>query len=211
MSEKMEVQTIPYYLVINKCSGMALDVVDDMARVFFPMGTALQCWCFEDRGGGYVTIMNRGTHQVLDVDMAAADNGSAIHMWNSVRADNQLWVLEPAGKDTYRIRSKHSGRYLDIVDQSLDARAQLHIWDKTTSETQLWMIKQVMEGGPNAEFHDPDQDKKSDDVKKETVSKPRRVRADGKAAVPANRSRKKQETPAVETAERSAPDAPAEA
>lgn len=145
MEEKNGIQTIPYYLIVNKCSGMALDVMDNCARVFFPMGTALQSWCFEDLGGGNVTIMNLGTHQVLDVEMAGCENGSPVHMWNSVKATNQMWILEPAaGENVYRIRSSHSGKYLDLIDQSLEARAQLHIWDKSSSETQLWIIRPIL-------------------------------------------------------------------
>lgn len=145
MAEKIGVKTIPYYMIISKCSGMALDVMENSARTFYTLNTPLQHWSFEDRGNGYLSIINRGTHQVLDVNMAGVENGTAVHLWQDVNAANQLWVLEPAGKDTYRIRAKHSGRYLDICGQSLSADARLNIWEPTTSDTQLWIIQEVIE------------------------------------------------------------------
>ena len=145
MAERNEIKTIPYYMIISKCSGMSLDVMEGSARMFYPLNTPLQHWSFEDRGNGCVTIINRGTHQVLDVDMAGVDNGTPVHMWQDINASNQLWMLEPAGENTYRIRAKHSRRYLDIREQSLNAGSQLNIWDATSSDTQLWIIREVIE------------------------------------------------------------------
>lgn len=145
MAERNEIKTIPYYMIISKCSGMSLDVMEGSARMFYPLNTPLQHWSFEDRGNGCVTIINRGTHQVLDVDMAGVDNGTPVHMWQDINASNQLWLLEPAGENTYRIRAKHSRRYLDITEQSLNAGAHLNIWDATSSDTQLWIIREVIE------------------------------------------------------------------
>lgn len=145
MAEKIGIRTIPYYMIISKCSGMALDVMEESARMFYTLDTPLQHWSFEDRGNGCVSIINRGTHQVLDVDMAGVDNGTAVHMWQDINAANQLWILEPAGKDTYRIKAKHSKRYLDICGQSLASGAHLNIWEGTSSDTQLWIIREVAE------------------------------------------------------------------
>ncbi len=145
MAERNEIKTIPYYMIISKCSGMSLDIMEGSARMFYPLNTPLQHWSFEDRGNGCVTIINRGTHQVLDVDMAGVDNGTPVHMWQDINASNQLWMLEPVGENTYRIRAKHSRRYLDITEQSLNAGAHLNIWDATSSDTQLWIIREVIE------------------------------------------------------------------
>lgn len=143
MQEKLPIEPIPYYMIISKFSGKVLDAVDQNVRLFFAFNTPTQQWCFEHRGNGYFSIVNRSTHEVLDVHMAGVDNGTLVHTWTNVNADNQLWQLEPLGNDFFRIRSKSSGRYLDIVNGSPLTQAGLHIWDACKNDTQLWLIKRV--------------------------------------------------------------------
>lgn len=193
MQEKLPIEPIPYYMIISKFSGKVLDAVDQNVRLFFAFNTPTQQWCFEHRGNGYFSIVNRSTHEVLDVHMAGVDNGTLVHTWTNVNADNQLWQLEPLGNDFFRIRSKSSGRYLDIVNGSPLTQAELHIWDACKNDTQLWLIKRVYDE-PLIEITDTTQPQPQPE---EQTPRRRRRRASQESSEPQPAAKKRAKTTAA--------------
>jgi ricin-type beta-trefoil lectin protein len=123
-------QTTSSVVIVNKNSGLALDVPDGSADDHvviqqFPVNKgANQAWIITKVGNAY-TIMSQASRKCLDVPNASTANGVQVQQFGCHGGLNQQWTFSSAGSGYYYIRNINSGLYLDIRASSRAAHAQL--------------------------------------------------------------------------------------
>lgn len=137
---------IPTYHLINRYSGLALDVYQaslvnggDVIQWAYS-GSDNQNWYVLDVGDGYANLMNAGSGLLLDVYGASSADGADAVQWESNGGYNQQWELEDLGTGYYRIISRLSGKALDVYQWATSNGGDVVQWTAGTGENQQWAI-----------------------------------------------------------------------
>ena len=111
----------PYYYIYNKRSSKALNLQGDGAGVLDTLelysvrsadddatyGDFL--WYFVDEGNGNVSIRNKKTNKVIDVDNGSSANGTTVKTYQYNGSVAQVWSLYQASQNDYPTKKKESG------------------------------------------------------------------------------------------------------
>jgi hypothetical protein len=140
--------TGPYYKLINRKSGKALDVYQtdlvDGANVvqWADNGGANQQWHLTDIGGGYRTLLNRNSGRALSIwQTSTADAANAVQ-WVENNGNDQAWQLVAAGA-YYKLIDRHAGKALTVTQGSTADGAQVIQWPDQNLLEQQWSLVQV--------------------------------------------------------------------
>jgi hypothetical protein len=138
----------PYYKLINRKSGKALDVYQndlvDGANViqWADNGGANQQWHVTDLGDGYRTLLNRNSGRALSIwQTSTADSASAVQ-WVQNNGNDQSWQLVAAGS-YYKLIDRHAGKALTVTQGSTADGAQVIQWPDQNLLEQQWSLVQV--------------------------------------------------------------------
>jgi hypothetical protein len=138
----------PYYKLINRRSGKALDVyqanLQDGAQIvqWADNGGANQRWHVTDVGGGNRTLFNQNSGRTLSIWQASTADGANAVQWVENNGGDQQWQLVQAGSYV-KIRARHSGKLLSVLGGSTADGAQVVQWADTGSLDQQWQLVQV--------------------------------------------------------------------
>ena len=103
----------PYYQIINRLTGYALDVCGGKAengtnvQQYEPNGTDAQMWTFKKCSDGsyiIVSLLGHGAY-ALDIEGGSTDNGANLQIYN-----RYTWKNNPAQKFTLRAADKQTAR-----------------------------------------------------------------------------------------------------
>lgn len=136
------------YKILNKASGMALDVTDvsiadgALIQQWEYAGGNNQRWTISDAGSGYVNILNTASGKALDVINGSTTDGAGVQQWalTGTGGDNQQWKLEAVGSGYYKLVNKHSGKVLDIPGASTRNGTKIQQWSYTGADNQLFFF-----------------------------------------------------------------------
>ncbi|MBP2326650.1 hypothetical protein JOF56_007035 [Kibdelosporangium banguiense] len=138
----------PYYKLINRRSGKALDVyqanLQDGAQVvqWADNGGHNQQWHVTDIGGGYRTLFNRNSGRTLSIWATGTADGADAVQWVENNGGDQQWQLVPVGS-YYKIVNRHAGKVLAVWQASTADGARVVQWTDTGALDQQWQLVQV--------------------------------------------------------------------
>lgn len=138
----------PYYKLINRKSGKALDVngqeLKDGGTViqYADNGGANQLWHLADAGNGYKTLINKNSGRALSIWQTATTDGANAVQWVENGKDDQKWQLVQVGS-YYKIVNLNSGKLLCVLGSSTQDGAQVVQWSDTGTLDQQWELVQV--------------------------------------------------------------------
>lgn len=114
----------PYYYIINRNNGLALNIPGDSNITASSTGTEMWTqingtneansdflWYLKDAGNGYVWICNKKTNRILDIYNATDANGTKVIIYDNNGGDGQKWKLNALRVHTnaYGQRPLYSG------------------------------------------------------------------------------------------------------
>lgn len=140
----------PYFMIINKHSGMALDLSNGNTSD----GTILQQWTTDTTTGNQrwaVLPTENANHFKLiswvsgKCESVAGDSTSPhalINEWEYVGGDaGQQFDLVDAGNGWFNIRNVNSGLMLDVINASTSNGAQIQQYTADGNDAQLWRLQ----------------------------------------------------------------------
>ncbi|MBX7267656.1 RICIN domain-containing protein [Micromonospora sp. Llam7] len=146
------VDTSAWYVLVNRQSGKALDVVgsatNDGARInqWTRHDGANQQWQFVDSGGGYYRLKSRHSGKVLDVHEWSTADGGAIVQWSDHNGTNQQFRLADSDGGHVRLVSRHSGKVVEVQGASTADGANIVQYFDWNGANQQWQLVRV-DGG----------------------------------------------------------------
>lgn len=136
------------YKIINRNSGMALDVVGagtgngTLVDQWPYGGNSNQKWTVTGLGSGQFEIVGVGSGKSLDVSGAKSANGTAIDVYAYSGNSNQKWILT-ATTNGYFIISPvlATGSCVDVPGNSTSQGTDLDLWNINNGNNQQWIFQ----------------------------------------------------------------------
>ena len=134
-----------YYEIINKNSGLALDVAGGLGKIrtnvqlYQNLDENNKKWLIRSCGNGYFNVISKCNGLYLDLEDAKTDNGANVQMyigWGINGAECQQWRFIPWGKSIGQ--TIEEGEYY-IVPQTDDSKALSVPESETENEIYLEM------------------------------------------------------------------------
>jgi pectate lyase len=149
------VETGTWYKLVNRHSGLALDILDMSTRPgaeliqWHDTGTHNQQFRFIDTGDGHYRIQARHSNLVLETFEWSTDHGATIAQWTDLNGTNQQWRIQQ--NDGYAtFINRHSAKALDLWEWSTEPGARISQYDPTGATNQQWQLIEADQGGdPN--------------------------------------------------------------
>jgi hypothetical protein len=138
----------PYYKLLNRASGKALDVYQanlvDGANVdqWTDNGGTNQQWHVTDIGGGHRTLLNRNSGRVLSIWQASTADAANAVQWVQNNGGDQAWQLVAAGS-YYKLIDQQAGKALTVAQGSSADGAQVIQWPDQNLPEQQWSLVQT--------------------------------------------------------------------
>jgi hypothetical protein len=136
------------YKIINRNSGLALDVVgastaNGAAVDQWPYGgNSNQRWTVTSLGGGQYEIIGLGSGKSLDVSGAGTANGTGIDIYSYSGNSNQRWTFTATSNGYYRISPVSAqGSSLDVTGNSTAQGASVELWSSNGGNNQQWILQ----------------------------------------------------------------------
>ena len=135
------------YKIINRNSGLALDVADNgtanganVDQATYTAGNN-QRWTVTNLGGGQYSIIGVGSGKSLDVTGGSTANGANIAIWTYSGSTNQIWTFAATSGGYFTITSVRSGKVLDVVGRSTASGANVDQWTSNGGTNQQWILQ----------------------------------------------------------------------
>ncbi|TYP79870.1 RICIN domain-containing protein [Paenibacillus methanolicus] len=138
-------QAESFYLLINRNSGMALDVDSDSLAEgagiiqWHQHGEANQCWMFVPAGGDAYKLVNRRSGLLLGVDRGSAEGGAGLVQEADGGRASQRWRIMKSGS-YYKLVNAGSGLLADVNGGDKTPCARIIQWKDTMGANQQWDI-----------------------------------------------------------------------
>ncbi|WP_317621361.1 RICIN domain-containing protein [Streptomyces sp. CBMA123] len=153
--------TKPWYMLVNRNSGEALDGLNYATNDGAPAvqwarhdGTNQQ-WRFIDAGDGNYRLQNRNSGKVLDDYGWSKTAGSTMVQWHDLNGANQQFHLEKSSDGYVRLINRHSGMAVEVQDGSkADGGRIAQYWD-WGGANQQWQLVPVGSAGGTGTAGDP--------------------------------------------------------
>jgi len=152
-SETLQTLANGTFLLVNRKSGMALDVASaataNGSNVLQWGGTGgtNQRWTLTQLADGYYSIIGVQSGRALDVYQSGTADGDNVDIWDYSGDNNQQWQFIAIGNGYYRIVNRNSGKDLDVAGQSESPGANVDQWTYTGGENQQWgLLKPTFSG-----------------------------------------------------------------
>jgi arabinan endo-1,5-alpha-L-arabinosidase len=109
-----------YFTVVNRSSGAAMDnptcgYEGADIRLSAPSASTCQQWRPEDRGGGYVSLLNRQSNKVAEVAACVNADGARVALWGWLNNDCQMFRSVATDNGWSRIENRLAGRVLEAA------------------------------------------------------------------------------------------------
>ncbi|GEA89698.1 pectate lyase [Cellulomonas cellasea] len=146
------VDTSAWYVLVNRQSGKALDVLssskDDGAQIiqYTRADAANQQFQFVSSGSGYYRLKSRSSGKVLDVWEWSTAAGAQIRQYTDANGDNQQFRLADSEGGRVRLVSKLSGKVVEVKDRSTANGALVVQGDDGNQYNQQWQLVKVGSG-----------------------------------------------------------------
>ena len=138
------------YRIINRNSGLALDVQDGNAsnganvQQWTPNGTLAQTWYVSFNSDDSTFVLTSAlNNKAIDVDGWSQSNGGNCIMWDNNNTANQRWYITFIDGGYTFLINKHSNKALDVSDVSFNSGANVHQWDYVAGLNQQWKFEIV--------------------------------------------------------------------
>jgi hypothetical protein len=110
-----------YFSVVNRASGARLDnptcgYEGADITLSVPSPSACQQWRFDDRGGGYPSILNRYSNKVAEIAACVNTDGARVAQWGWLDNDCQKFRAVPTDNGWSRVENRLAGRVLEGRD-----------------------------------------------------------------------------------------------
>ncbi len=92
----------------------------------------------------YYTIANANGKVIEAVE--GMENGGAIQLATSTKAENQQWMFLRMGEGVYRIQNRGTGKMMDLMMNGTVDGTWLHQWEDVNGSSQLWIVEAVNDG-----------------------------------------------------------------
>lgn len=138
--------TYPYYKIINRNSGMALDIPNHSTNDGTQLdqwtysGADNQLWKILNAGDGYFKMISKENGKAIDVLGNSTANGAAIIQWPFNEGNNQQWSIQDAGGGFFKIINRNSGQAMDVTSSSTTNGSPILQWPYGSSSNQQWEI-----------------------------------------------------------------------
>jgi Ricin-type beta-trefoil lectin domain-like/PQQ-like domain len=136
------------YKIINRNSGLAVDVVDSSTTNGTPVqqftynSGANQQWAVTGLGGGEYKIIGVQSGKTLDVVGGGTANGTLIDIWPYGGGANQQWSFTATSGGYYRLTPANAtGSALDVQHSATTNGALLEIWGYSGGNSQQWILQ----------------------------------------------------------------------
>lgn len=143
------VSTGTVYKVVNRNSGLVLDVQDDSTsnganvQQWGYYGASNQQWTVVAVGGGKYKIQNVNSGLVLDVADDSTSHGGNVQQWGYYGARNQQWKLVHVGHGYYKIKNVNSRLVLDVAGSSTSNGGNVDQDGYSHGSNQQWSLVPV--------------------------------------------------------------------
>ncbi|MBC8062126.1 MAG: glycoside hydrolase family 127 protein [Clostridiaceae bacterium] len=139
----------PYFMMINKNSGKALDLIaGDTSN-----GARINQWTYDYNGGnqrwsilpvenGHFKIISYVNGKAMCIADASLNDGAQLHNWDytGVGTDQQ-WDFIEAGNGWYKIKNVYSGKILEVLNAATTNDAKVQQGADNGSASQLWRLQ----------------------------------------------------------------------
>jgi hypothetical protein len=136
------------YKIINRNSGMALDVVgagtgNATAVDQWPYGGGSnQRWTVTSVGSGQYEVVGVGSGKSLDVSGGGTANGTKIDIYAYSGNSNQRWTFKATTNGYYEISPVNaSGSSLDVTGNSTTEGTGIELWTTNAGNNQQWILQ----------------------------------------------------------------------
>ncbi|PRX96746.1 family 43 glycosylhydrolase [Allonocardiopsis opalescens] len=142
-----------YYVLVNRHSGLALDVYDlateDGARIaqWTRNDGAWQQWQFVESGDGWYRLRSRHSGRVLDVAGSSTADGAGIVQWSDQNRASQQFRLADSGDGYVRLINRNSGKAVDVYEFSTANGGQVVQWPDLNGANQQWELVELDAAG----------------------------------------------------------------
>ncbi|SFD99686.1 Ricin-type beta-trefoil lectin domain-like [Chitinophaga sp. CF118] len=135
------------YKIINRNSGMALDVKGELTangssvQQWNYTGGNNQRWTLTSLGGDHYKIIGVQSGKSLDVAGQSLIDGGKIQLYDYSGGANQQWVITPTANGYYFIQGVQSGKVVNVPRQSTEAGTLIEQWTNDGGNNQQWSIQ----------------------------------------------------------------------
>ncbi|MBB2922811.1 pectate lyase [Cellulomonas cellasea] len=151
-AQAASVDTSAWYVLVNRQSGKALDVLNwstaDGGQLiqYTRAGGANQQFQFVSSGDGWYRVKSRHSGKVLDVWEWSTADGAEIRQWTDTGGDNQQFRLSDSEGGRVRLVSKLSTKVVQVKDRSTADAALIVQGTNTNAYNQQWELVKVGSG-----------------------------------------------------------------
>jgi pectate lyase len=146
------VDTSAWYVLVNRQSGKALDVLNwstaDGAQLiqYTRADGANQQFQFVDSGSGYYRLRSKHSGKVLDIWEWSTADGAEVRQFTDLGGDNQQFKLSDSEGGRVRLVSKLSNKVVQVKDRALTDAALIVQGTNTNAYNQQWELVKVAAG-----------------------------------------------------------------
>ncbi|MFS0701053.1 pectate lyase [Cellulomonas sp. 179-A 4D5 NHS] len=151
-AQAASVDTSAWYVLLNRQSGKALDVLSwstaDGGQLiqYARADGANQQFQFVSSGDGWYRVKSRHSGKVLDVWEWSTADGAEIRQWTDTGGDNQQFKLSDSEGGRVRLVSKLSNKVVQVKDRSTADAALIVQGTNTNAYNQQWELVKVGSG-----------------------------------------------------------------
>lgn len=135
------------YKIINRNSGMALDVVAQLTangsaiQQWGYNGGSNQRWVLTSLGGDHYKITGVQSGRSLHVAGDDITDGARIQLYDYTGSTSEQWIISPATGGYYFIQGVQSGKVINVPRQSTEAGTLIEQWTNDGGANQQWLIQ----------------------------------------------------------------------
>jgi hypothetical protein len=135
------------YKIINRNSGMALDVVAQLTtngsaiQQWGYNGGSNQRWVLTSLGGDHYKITGVQSGRSLHVTGDDLADGARIQLYDYTGSASEQWIITPIAGGYYFIQGVQSGKVINVPRQSTEAGTLIEQWTNDGGANQQWLIQ----------------------------------------------------------------------
>jgi len=140
----------PYFMIVNKFSGKALDLIAGNTA----NGARINQWTYDYNGANqrwavlptenkdHFKLVSWVSGKAACIANDSMDNGAQLHNWDYVGNNpSQQWDLIDTGNGWFKIRNVRSGKVLDDNAWSTADDGKIQQWDDAGGDNQRWRLQ----------------------------------------------------------------------
>ena len=143
------IDTSAWYLLVNRHSGKAIDVLDLATHDGAPLAQwsrndgAWQQWQFVDSGGGYYRLRSRHSGKVIDISSRSTADGANVVQWSDNNGTNQQFRVVDSDANHIRLINRNSGKALEAWEWSTADGGRISQYTDLNGANQQWQLVRI--------------------------------------------------------------------